>query len=184
MEQSNLRALTAATIYAGMHHRANALESNERAMRDAIDEADRLLAILGERSEDPESDVPPPVAPIDPYFVIHAETSKAISTVGTDRPCRPASWFDQQQLAIEESLEEIDAAMFSGDSFIDVDGIAYLEWYISRWVRTLSERRTRLRAQPEVIERPPPAPASASGDRCAFCEQKGHDAAHCPEIPF
>jgi hypothetical protein len=41
---------------------------------------------------------------------------------------------------LEEHCENIDAAMFSGDAFLDKDNRDLLEKYIARWVRELPKQ--------------------------------------------
>jgi hypothetical protein len=46
---------------------------------------------------------------------------------------------------VENALQEIDAAMYSGDTFIDGANIQMLQGYLDRWNRCLVEHRATLK---------------------------------------
>jgi len=39
------------------------------------------------------------------------------------------------------AIDEIDAGLFSGDTFDDEESLADFEWYIARWTRELKLKR-------------------------------------------
>jgi hypothetical protein len=47
--------------------------------------------------------------------------------------------------AIQNAIQEIDAAMFSGDAFINGENIQKLQEYLDRWNRGLNEHRATLK---------------------------------------
>jgi hypothetical protein len=51
--------------------------------------------------------------------------------------------------SIEKAIQEIDAALFSGDIFIDPQNIATLQECLDRWNRGLDEQRRLLLKQSE-----------------------------------
>lgn len=56
--------------------------------------------------------------------------------------------------AVEEALQQIDAALFNGDTFDDPQDRAYLRGYVERWLRRIEED-----------ERVNPDPTGTPGDR-------------------
>lgn len=46
---------------------------------------------------------------------------------------------------LENALQEIDAAMYSGDTFIDGANIQMMQGYLDRWNRGLVEHRATLK---------------------------------------
>lgn len=42
---------------------------------------------------------------------------------------------------VQNAINELDAGIFSSDSFEDINSIRVLEWYAQKWLRTLVERR-------------------------------------------
>ena len=46
-----------------------------------------------------------------------------------------------------KSINELDAAVFSGDSFFEIEAIETLENYLARWQRGLNEHRASLLAE-------------------------------------
>ena len=45
---------------------------------------------------------------------------------------------------LDEHLDNVDAAMFSGDTFMDRENIAELEVYIGRWQREIARNKLLL----------------------------------------
>ena len=45
---------------------------------------------------------------------------------------------------LDEHLDNVDAAMFSGDAFMDRENIAELEVYIGRWQREIARNKLLL----------------------------------------
>ena len=43
---------------------------------------------------------------------------------------------------IEDALDEVDAALFSGDKFHNKESVERLEYFINRWQRGLDEIKT------------------------------------------
>lgn len=67
---------------------------------------------------------------------------------------------------VDEAFDEIDAAVFSGDSFHDPDNLAELERYIARWSREIAViRKERIEAQNPA----PPCPECGSTDCNGEC---------------
>ena len=49
--------------------------------------------------------------------------------------------------SVTQAIQEIDAAMFSGDEFLSRENITILRKYLSRWRRGLREHRDTLNQQ-------------------------------------
>lgn len=45
---------------------------------------------------------------------------------------------------VEDALDTIDAAVFTGDSFTSPEALARLEHYIGRWQREMANRRKEI----------------------------------------
>lgn len=178
MTRNELRALVAAPIYTLLRHtREDGLVA---LRRDALEEADELLQEARGEPEDPEADEAPAVARGDPFFVIHRETAKAISSSSGEWPVIPENLARGADLVVGKAIECIDSAIFSGDTFTALTAIEYLEWHIGRWVREIKRKRDLLEAEPAPAP-PPPAPRVI----CSICYQVGHDDTTCTEnIPF
>lgn len=175
MTRTELMALMAGSIYAG---------ALSMTMDDAVQDAQLLLETVERKYvplEDPEAEPAESsgMAQHDPFFVIHADTCRAISNRGVE-PDLPEGWTTAGNLSVREALEEIHAAMFSGDTFDAVDAIVYLEWYLGRWIREIKNKRQLLEGVPAIA---PSVPAPV--EPCAICGDRGHDAQHCVnDIPF
>lgn len=64
-----------------------------------------------------------------------AEANRALQLKDADAEAQPRAY---------EACDEFDAAVFSGDEFIDEGGLALLDEYLNRWRRAWRERRPDL----------------------------------------
>ena len=50
------------------------------------------------------------------------------------------------------ALDEIDAGVFTGDTFIEEKAVKELEWYMNRWTREIEIRKEAIRIAKLMLE--------------------------------
>lgn len=51
-----------------------------------------------------------------------------------------------------DALEEIDAGVFTGDTFINKADLRELEWFVNRWSKEVELRKEVMRIAEEMLE--------------------------------
>ena len=53
---------------------------------------------------------------------------------------------------VARAVQEIDAAFFSGDTFLQEDNLAHIMWYLERWQRAAKGCATEIQIEEEIHE--------------------------------